>query len=171
MADQADDQPLILNYQYVKDLSFENPNSPAVFGTLTKSKLNLDVNLDVTPAHIRGRTYEIVLTMRVHATCDDKAAFLIELDYAAVATIAEGVAAADAERLLLAETPRHLFPFARSVLATVTRDGGFPPLVVNPIDFEQFYQRNKQNTLAAEAKAGPDAPAEPDAEAEAAPNA
>lgn len=171
MADQADEQPLIINYQYVKDLSFENPNSPAVFGTLTKTKLNLDVNIDVTPAPIRGRTFEIVLTMRVHANLEDKAAFLIELDYAAVATVAEGVAEADAERLLLAETPRHLFPFARSVLATVTRDGGFPPLVVNPIDFEQFYQRNKQNTLAAEAKAGPDAPAEPDAEAEAAPNA
>ncbi|MFQ5773809.1 MAG: protein-export chaperone SecB [Kiloniellaceae bacterium] len=154
MAETSGEQPLVINTQYIKDLSFENPNAPEVFAAFAETPPDVNVNIDVTSAHLGERTYEVVLSFRVGATTADQAAFLIELDYAGIATIADSVPEAELEPLLLSETPRHLFPFARSTLAAVTRDGGFPPLVVNPIDFEQFYLRHKKGTLrTAEAKA------------------
>ena len=147
MAESPPIQPLIIHSQYIKDLSFENPNSPAVFATLGDRSPALEINLDVRPQHLRDRTYEILLALRVQAASEGATAFLVELDYAGVVSVAESVAAADMERLLMIEAPRYLFPFARNMLATVTRDGGFPPLVINPIDFEQFFERHKKNAV------------------------
>ncbi len=101
------------------------------------------------PIPLDQRTYEIVLTLRVSAMSGERAAFLVELDYAGVVTVADSVAEKDLEHLLFSETPRYLFPFARNILADVTRDAAFPPLIVNPIDFERYYQRTKKDTLQA----------------------
>ncbi|MFQ6018963.1 MAG: protein-export chaperone SecB [Kiloniellaceae bacterium] len=164
MADtQTDTQPdqlLVINTQYIKDLSFENPNAPKIYSALAERPPELNINIDVKSTPLHQRTFEVVLNMRIQATASEQTAFLVELDYAGMVTLAESVSAAEAEALLLIETPRHLFPFARSIVAAVTRDGGFPPLVVNPIDFEQFYRLHKkargQAPAAAEA-AAPDA--------------
>lgn len=148
MAETAGDQPLVINTQYIKDLSFEVPDGPAVFAALAQQAPEINVNIDVRSSHLRERSYEVVLSFRIRATAGERTAFLIELDYAGIATLGGAVAPADMEPLLLSETPRYLFPFARGTLAAVTRDGGFPPLVINPIDFDQFYRRHKLGALA-----------------------
>jgi preprotein translocase subunit SecB len=143
MAEAQTDQPLVINTQYIRDLSFENPNAPEIYSALAEHSPELNVNIDVATAQVHKRTFEVVLTIRVQATVAEKVAFLIELDYAGLVTLGDSVAESEAERLLVIETPRYLFPFARNILASVTGEGGFPPLVVNPIDFEQFYRRHK----------------------------
>ncbi len=142
------EQPLVIMAQYIKDFSFENPNAPEIYPALNENAPEIKVNIDVTPSHLDQRLYEVVLALRVSATSGEKVAFLVELDYAAIVNIGEATPEEAVEPLLFSETPRHLYPFARSILAEVTRDAAFPPLFVNPIDFEAFYQRNKKGALA-----------------------
>lgn len=133
---------LLLNTQYVKDLSFENPNAPLVFANLAEGPA-IDVSIDVDVNHLQERLYEVILTLRVKANSKDSVVFMIELDFAGLASIGQQVSEDDAERLLLTEVPRHLFPFARAVVSDLTRDGGFPPLLINPIDFNELYANRK----------------------------
>jgi preprotein translocase subunit SecB len=139
---QPADAPLVLNTHYVKDLSFENPNAPLIFGEVQKGP-ELDVNIDVQVRHLQERLYEVLLAIRVKAGVGDKVAFLVELDFAGLATVGQSVPKTEVERLMLVEVPRYLFPFARAVISDATRDGGFPPLLINPINFEELYRKRK----------------------------
>ena len=115
---------------------------------------DVDVNIDVQVRHLRDRLYEVVLTTRIKASLKDKVAFLVELDFGGLATVGQQVPQSEVEHLMLVEVPRFLFPFARSIIGNVTRDGGFPPLLINPIDFEELY-RNRQQAVVSEAQAQP----------------
>lgn len=143
MAEEAAQAPLTINSQYVKDHSFENPNAPSIYGTMRKESPQLNVNVEVTPSHLQGAIYEVVLGLRAEAKIGETTAFLAEIDYAAVVTIAETLDEKVREQMLMIEVPRFLFPFARAILADDTRDGGFPPLIMNPIDFGQMYLSRK----------------------------
>ncbi len=143
------EQALVIMAQYIKDFSFENPNAPQVYQALSQKAPEIKVDVDVVPAVLDPRVFEVVLALRIGATIDGKTAFLVELDYAGIVQIGKSVPEAALESLLFSETPRFLYPFARSVLAKVTGDAGFPPLYVNPIDFEGFYRANKVGALAA----------------------
>lgn len=144
MADRTADFPLQIQTHYVKDLSFENPNAPEIFGLLMQSQPEVSLDMDVKSRHLTQRTFEVVLSLRVGANVDGKSAFLADLQYAALIDVLNEVPDEEIEPLLLKEGPRFIFPFARSALADVTREGGFPPLVVNPINFDRFYETNKQ---------------------------
>jgi len=144
MADSTAEHPLQIQTHYVKDLSFENPNAPEIFAIMLKSQPQVSVNMDVRSRHLTERTFEVVLNLRVGAQAGDKSAFLVDLHYGALVDVRAGVPDEEIEALLLKEGPRYIFPFARSTLADVTREGGFPPLVMNPIDFDRFYERNRQ---------------------------
>ncbi|WP_417430911.1 protein-export chaperone SecB [Kiloniella sp.] len=149
----AQQQPLVIKMQFIKDLSFENPHSPMIYPMMSEKAPQLDINVDVTPTQLSDTAYEVVLNIRGSATIDDKTAFMIELDYGGVVTLAEGLEAQIVELLLMVESPRYLFPFARNIVADITRDGGFPPLIMNPIDFHQMFMQRKSETAAAEANA------------------
>ncbi|HEY5598025.1 MAG TPA: protein-export chaperone SecB [Kiloniellales bacterium] len=146
MAEGPPDQTLVIHTQYIKDLSFENPNAPGIFTNQNNQQPALNISLDVRSTKLSDRTFEVVLTLRAQATTAETTAFLAELDYAGVVSVAASVAEADVEPLLKVEAPRFLFPFARNMLAVVTREGGFPPLFVNPIDFESIHARRKQSS-------------------------
>lgn len=139
MAEEAAQPPLTINTQYVKDHSFENPNAPAIYGTMRSEKPDLNVSVEVTPRQLQDRVYEVVLGLKASAKIGEATAFLAELEYAAVVSLAPGLSEEQRERLVMIEVPRHLFPFARAILADDTRDGGFPPLMMSPIDFAQLY--------------------------------
>jgi preprotein translocase subunit SecB len=143
-------QQLIVNAQYIKDLSFENPRAPHSL-TQQSSAPTVDINVDVNAQAVSPDAYEVVLTIKVNAkTTNNEALFLLELIYGAVVTTRN----LPRDRLpaaLLVETPRLMFPFARSIVADATRDGGFPPLMINPIDFTDLLRRNAATV--------PDAPA------------
>ncbi len=143
------EQALTIMAQYIKDFSFENPNAPHVYQALSQKAPEIKVDVDVVPAALDERVFEVVLALRVSATVGEKTAFLVELDYAGIVQVGPSVPETVLEQLLFSETPRFLYPFARSILAKVTGDAAFPPLFVNPIDFEGFYRANKLGALAA----------------------
>ena len=146
MADTVKDPNFVIRTQYVKDQSFENPNAPEVYAMMAQEQPNLDISIDVTPTRLQERTFEVTLSLRADAKIGETSAFVSELDYAGVVTIGEEVEEDTMHHLLMVETPQYLFPFARAILAGATRDGGFPPLVVNPIDFSQLKAKEGQNS-------------------------
>lgn len=143
MAEDAAQPALTINTQYVKDHSFENPNAPAIYGTLRTEKPDLNMSVEVTPRQLQDQVYEVVLGLKASAKVGETTAFMAELDYAAVISLAPGLSEEMRERLIMIEVPRHLFPFARAIIADDTRDGGFPPLMMSPIDFGQLYLNHR----------------------------
>jgi preprotein translocase subunit SecB len=139
-ADAAAAQQLIVNAQYIKDLSFENPRAPHSLTQQTTAP-TVDINVDVNAQNLNPEAYEVVLTIKVNAKVNDEALFLLELVYGAVVTI-RNTPRDMLPPILLVETPRLMFPFARNIVADATRDGGFPPLMINPIDFTDLLRRN-----------------------------
>ena len=140
---------MLILAQYVKDFSFENPNAPEIYPAMSETAPQITVNIDVVPFQRDDRVYEIVLTLRINAVTGEKTAFLIELDHAAIVSIGESVDEEEKERLLLGETPRYLFPFSRKILSDITQDAAFPPLIINPINFDEYFNRHKKGTLKA----------------------
>ena len=147
---QADQQPqgqqLIINAQYIKDLSFENPRAPHSLRQQS-AQPSVDINVDVKAQSLGQDTFEVVLTIKSTAKTQDDALFLVELAYAGVITV-RNVPQEMLSAVILVETPRLLFPFARNIIADTTRDGGFPPLMINPIDFSELLRRNSAATQA-----------------------
>lgn len=142
--------PLIINGQYIKDLSFESPNSPGILTELQNHQPDINVNVNVTTTKIEGKDtppniYEIILELTSEMKVDGKVGFLVELKYAGVFTL--NVAEEHLKPVMLIECPRILFPFARQVLSDVTQGGGFMPLMLQPIDFAALYQSGTQGEL------------------------
>ncbi len=131
--------PIVINAQYVKDLSFENPNAPMSL-TQMQSTPAIGVNVDVQTRNLDKNIYETILSIQAEAQQEDKTLFLVELSYGGVFTLGQ-VPEEAIDPLLQIEGPRLLFPFARAIVAECTRDGGFPPLLINPIDFADLYRR------------------------------
>ncbi|CCQ75627.1 protein-export chaperone SecB [Magnetospira sp. QH-2] len=145
-APEQQNPPLVINGQYIKDLSFEAPNAPAVFGALQKGQPDVNIGVDVNARPLQDNLFEVELHVRAQCKAEDSVAFIAELVYAGLFSL--NVPDEHREPVLLVECPRMLFPFARSILADVTRDGGFPPLMLSMIDFVAMYQRNKQEAAA-----------------------
>jgi preprotein translocase subunit SecB len=134
--------------QYVKDLSFENPNSPAVYQWQTQPKIEVDFNIG--SSKLNDEIYEVALRIEVRATADGQTAFAVDLMYAGLIGIRNVPDEADIQLFLLAEAPRILFPFARHIIAQTVQEGGFPPLMLDPIDFHALYVARSQQELAGE---------------------
>ena len=124
--------------QYVKDLSFENPNAPAVYQWQGQPKVEVDFN--IASNKLSDEIHEVDLRVEVRATNDGQTAFFVDLLYSGLIGI-RNVSDADAHPFLLAEAPRILFPFARQIVATTVQNGGFPPLMLDPIDFHALYMQ------------------------------
>jgi len=121
--------------QYTRDLSFENPRAPDSF---RPGQPNIDLGVEM---NARGRTdgyFEVDLKLSVKSSIEGDPQFQIELIYGGLFEI-QGVPEADLEAVLLVECPRFLFPFARRIIADLTTDGGFPPFMLEPIDFAAVY--------------------------------
>jgi preprotein translocase subunit SecB len=127
--------------QYVKDLSFENPNAPAVFQW--QEQPAIDVQFNIGAERVGDEVTEVSLKIEVKATTDQGTAFAVELVYAALFGM-RNVPEDQVQPFILAEAPRLVFPFARRVLADAVRDGGFPPLLLDPIDFGALYMQQAQ---------------------------
>jgi preprotein translocase subunit SecB len=143
---QPQGQQLIVNAQYIKDLSFENPRAPQSLRQQATQPA-VEINVDVKAQSLGQDTYEVILTIKSSANIQGEALFLVELAYAAVVTV-RNVPQELLSAVVLVETPRLLFPFARNIIAETTRDGGFPPLMINPIDFGELLRRNTAATQA-----------------------
>jgi preprotein translocase subunit SecB len=147
-------QRLIVNVQYIKDLSFENPRAPQSLAQQQATAPTVDINVDVNAQPIGPENYEVVLTVKASAKINEEPLFLLELTYGAVVTV-RNIPQQMLPPMLLVETPRLMFPFARNIVAEATREGGFPPLMINPIDFTELLRRNATETPAAPPGAPP----------------
>ncbi len=126
--------------QYVKDLSFENPNAPNSLAPRDRGPaLNINVNVGARP--LTGTDFEVDLSLEAKATNETGTVFAIELVYSGLFRI-QNVPEEHVHPFVLIECPRLLFPFARQIVAEATRNGGFPPLMIDPIDFVALYQQN-----------------------------
>ena len=125
--------------QYVKDLSFENPGAPQSLST-SEGSPKMDATVNVQAKQLSKSEFECEIKIGVSAKRDDTLIFLVELVYAGVFQVVN-VPQDQVQQVVFIECPRQLFPFARRVVADATRDGGFPPLLLDPIDFVGLYQQ------------------------------
>lgn len=141
-APQGEQTPATLNVlaQYVKDLSFENPNSPAILTKPPAGQPQIDIQVNVNARQIASDDFEVELSTEAKALSGTETLFVVELVYAGIFRI-QNVPQQDLHPLVMIECPRILFPFARQILADATRNGGFPPLMVDPIDFVALYRQ------------------------------
>jgi preprotein translocase subunit SecB len=137
-------QQLIVNAQYIKDLSFENPRAPQSL-IQQSTQPQVDINVDVKARNLGPEVFEVILTINATARAQDEPVFLVELAYGTVVTV-KNAEPEVLSALILVETPRIVFPFARAIIANATRDGGFPPLMINPIDFAELLKRQQADT-------------------------
>ncbi|HWE74186.1 MAG TPA: protein-export chaperone SecB [Stellaceae bacterium] len=132
---------LALNAQYVKDLSFENPRAPqSLLQPPPGVAPDLQVGVDVKAQGLAADVYEVVMLLKVEAKVQNEVIFVAELSYGAVVSLIN-TTPEDVPIALMVETPRLLFPYARNIISEVTRDGGFTPLLLSPIDFVDIYRR------------------------------
>ena len=134
-ANPASQPQVAIVAQYIKDLSFENPGAPA----LMSQGPAIDLGVDLQARRGDAEHFEVELKLRVTAKNGDKTAFLLELAYAGLFRVI-GVPEEMLQPLLLIQAPHMIFPFARRIVADVVRDGGMPPLMIDPIDFASLYQ-------------------------------
>lgn len=128
---------------YLRDASFESPRAPEVFQGEWKPTLN--VNIGTRARHLVDDLHEVTLTVTVEAKQDDKPAFLVELQQAGVFLI-QGFADEEKKQILGILCPQNLFPFAREEIANLTMKGGFPQILLQPINFERVYQQSNMPT-------------------------
>ncbi len=129
---------LMVLAQYIKDLSFENPNAPASLQQSTQPQINISVNVTANP--ISDTDVEVELRLEGKAEANGSVMFNIELVFAGAFRI-QNIPQDQLQPIMLIECPRLLFPFAREIVATAVRNGGFPPLMLDPIDFVALYQQ------------------------------
>jgi preprotein translocase subunit SecB len=142
MANGADNAPAIgLISQYVKDLSFENPSAPAVYQWQSAPQVDVQFNIGSTP--VGENMHESSIKIDISSKHDEGQGFVIDLTYAGLFGV-RNVPEDQVHAFLLAEAPRILFPFARRVIADAVRDGGFAPLLLEPIDFHGLYLAQKE---------------------------
>lgn len=132
-----------VNAQYIKDLSFENPNAPASLASLERDPqidLFLDLNISSLPEE---NFYEVELNIEAKARNGDNKLFIVDLKYAGVFNLIN-IPVEQHKMILAIHCPAMIFPFARKIIADVTQDGGFQPLMIDPIDFGILYNKKLQ---------------------------
>ncbi len=145
--------PISVNAQYTKDLSFEAPTAPRIFAAMQQEDPDVKIGVNVDFMEFEDNIFEVVLKIEATCTVGAETAFMLELEYGGLFTV--NVEDEVRGAVLLIECPRLLFPFARNILADVSRDGGFPPLMLGPLDFAGMYQQQLAEQNQAES-VGPD---------------
>lgn len=144
--------PVTIHAQYIKDVSFENPNAPhslKVAAGRPDMQMNINVGLQEIGDDEMPGLYEVSLRMRAAAKRGDKTAFIAEVEYAASVTVGKDVPEEALHPLLMIEVPRLLFPFARQMISDLSQQGGFPALMIAPVDFQALYVQKFSKDLQA----------------------
>jgi preprotein translocase subunit SecB len=126
---------------YVKDISFETPNSPEVFKMEWKPKVDMHLTNEATP--LGDNLFDVVLSITITVKIDDKTAYLIEINQAGVFFI-NNIPDDVMERMLATACPNILFPFAREAVSDIVTRGGFPQLLLSPVNFDALYIQQQQ---------------------------
>jgi len=134
--------PVVIHAQYLKDLSFENPHAPESLRAGQTEKPALDVNIMLDAKKIEDEQlsslYEVVMTIKAQSSRGARTDFIVEISYGAAVSLPD-VPEDKHHPLLFIEIPRQLFPFIRQSVGQITQSGGYPPLYLNPVDFQAMY--------------------------------
>jgi len=152
-AEQAPEQQFVMQRIYTKDISFESPATPGVFRKQWQPKINIDLNTKSDKID-EDNNYEVVLTITVTAKVDDETAFLVEVQQSGIFFV-KGFEGDVLRRLLGTTAPNILFPYARESIDTLVVKGGFPALMLAPVNFDALYQQ-ALNQAQAQAAAAPE---------------
>ena len=145
---QAAQQNLGVLAQYVKDLSFENPGAPQSIRNRGNAP-QIGITINVEPGEVVNDEVEVELKIDAQAKVDETVLFAVELSYAGLFRLSN-IPNEAVQPILRIECPRLLFPFARQVIAEASRNGGFPPLLIDPIDFLSLYRQRLAQAQAAQ---------------------
>lgn len=137
--------------QYIRDLSFENPNPLAIFTSENQDQPEISVGIQAKAQNLGDRNFELILDFNIDAKRGKDTMFIVELSYGAVVTVDESVSEDKVQHMVMVDAAHLLFPFARNIIADMTRDGGYPPLMLVPIDFNNLYEQQNQQDKAAAA--------------------
>lgn len=139
--------------QYAKDFSFENPNAPRSFQTAPDSSPEISIQVNVDFGQLAESDFEIELKLEGSAKLGETVLFAFDLSYAGVFRL-QNIPQDQVHPVLMIECPRLLFPFARQIVADAVRNGGFPPLYIDPIDFVALYRQKAAEMQAAQERGG-----------------
>ncbi len=148
---QATDLPVTIHAQYIRDLSFENPNAPfAMSSDKATPEMNVNIGMDARKLEDdqMDNLYEVLLNINATASRDDGTVFIAEVIYGVTVSVGTSVPENQHHPLLLIEIPRFSFPFARQIMATLTSQGGYPPMMLNPVDFQALYMERFKDEIA-----------------------
>lgn len=128
--------------QYIKDLSFEVPNAPDIYNLLRQKGPEIPVTIDTSVNHINDGVFETSLNVTLRAEVGDKTAFILELLYGCLVEVnPKAIAEEHIHPFLHIEVPRYMFPFVRQIVGDMTTAGGFPPLLMQIVDFGEIYRK------------------------------
>ena len=149
---QANQSQFSIQRIYCKDISLETPNSPLIFQEQWQPQADLEI--DTVSTDLGGGVWEVTLTITSTVKVGEKTAFLIEVNQSGVFTI-NGMPDQQMGQMLGSFCPNILFPYAREAISDITNRGGFPPLVLSPVNFDAIYAQRLQQQAQAEAQAAP----------------
>ena len=138
--------PLYFTLQYIKDLSFENPRAPEVYDDFEQP--DVEINVNVGARTVGERSFEVILKLSIEGKASGQTSFIIELEYAGIAQVSPDIEPENVQPLVLIEGPRMLFPFARAIIANLTRDAAFPLLLLGQMDFITMYREGMAQAAA-----------------------
>lgn len=139
------EQPVSILGQFIKDLSFENPDPIAFLGD-KDAQPNMNMDVQVTVHNLKKNHFEVVLILKLTASHNEKTIFLTELSYSTIVHVNEdAVGVENINPILLVHVPHLSFPFVRAILFNIIRDGGLPGFAIHPIDFAALYEQNVKN--------------------------
>ena len=136
---QNPQQQFAMQRIYSKDVSFESPATPGIFGKQWQPKVNVDLNTKSDKFDDKGN-FEVVLTITITAKVDEETAFLVEIQQAGIFLVT-GFSDNDLRRVLGTAAPTILFPYAREAIDALCVKGGFPPVMLAPVNFDALYQQ------------------------------
>lgn len=146
---QANEMPLVIHAQYIRDLSFENPGAPESLRA-GKGQPEMDINIGMDARKLEDKElqnlYEVVVNVRAEATRTGNPMFIAELQYGVTVQLT-GVPENQHHPVLFIEIPRLAFPFVRQIVSDMTVQGGFPPLLLSPVDFHALYMERFKDEL------------------------
>jgi preprotein translocase subunit SecB len=145
----ADKPAIFLRAQYIKDLSFESPRAPASIFSLREPP-QMDVNINLAAQRLDENVFELAIQISARAVAEKTTVFLCDVVYAGVIEM-QGIPDNAIESTIFIQGAQLLYPFARRVIADLTRDGGFPPLQLEPMDFVSLYQQRAPQAAPAQA--------------------
>ena len=146
-ADEAVQGPMLrVLAQYTKDSSFENPNAPDSLRT-GQEPPRIDINIEIGRQMLDEDAVEVTLILKASAMRGEQTVFIAELEYAGLFAF-QGVGVEEIQPMILIECPRLLFPFARQIMADMTQNGGFPPIMLEPPDFAAMFREEMMRRAA-----------------------